>query len=68
MKMPTINSTNNEEIRNKLIDAYIRDNKTYREICADLGVNIKTLHKSLKKYNIPARKRGKRAKKNARNT
>ena len=65
--MPTINILNNDEIRNKLIDAYIRDNKTYREICADLGVDIKTLHIALKKYNIPARKRGKRARKNADN-
>ena len=53
-----VESINLEELRESLINMYIRERKSYREICNDLKISKKTLHDYLKKLDIPARKRG----------
>ena len=54
---------NLEELREWLINAYIKEQKPYWKICDELKISKRTLHIYLKKLDIPARKRGKRAKK-----
>ncbi len=47
-----------EESREWLIDAYIKEKKSYRTICKELKISKRTLQLYLKKFDIPARKRG----------
>ena len=41
-----------------LIDLYVVQQKSYVQICKELHISMETLHRTLKKLNIPARKRG----------
>ena len=54
---------NISNIRDYLIEEYIRKKRTYEDICKELRIGKDSLHRMLKKYDIPPRKVGKRAKK-----
>ena len=58
MRKKKINLEEIQEIREPLINMYIRDKKSYREICNELGIDKHQLHNYLKLLDIPARKRG----------
>ena len=48
----------NTKLRESLIDLYVVQQKSYVQICKELHISMDTLHRTLKKLNIPARKRG----------
>lgn len=52
-----------KELRNYVIKKYITEKKTYEEMCALLGIGMDSFHKLLKRFDIPARKVGRRYKK-----
>ena len=43
-------------IKDWLIDHYLNQFQTYRQICAELSINTRTLMSYMKQYNIPIRK------------
>lgn len=56
-------SESQSNIREYLIEHYIRQRKTFRDLCKELEISSDTLHRLLKKHDIPPRKVGKRYKK-----
>lgn len=52
------------DIKKYLIENYIEKRKTYRQLCEEIGISKRMLQLLLLKYDIPARKVGKRHKKN----